>query len=246
MPMTHLSKQEMEGLRKQLLERKQDIQHREKTNDHYGLSGSMRYQAGELSTIDNHPGDVGTEMFERAKDISLNEHDEFMLERIDSALALMEKGDYGVCAVCSKPIPYERLEAVPYTIYCREHAPETVVSNDRPVEEEFLTPPFGRTSLDEKDTQNGFDGEDAWQIVESWGNSNSPALAESNNVDDYNAMYIEASEEIDGCVEAYESFLATDIYGENVYVLRNNQYRKYLEDDEGMNILAPDVLPDDD
>ncbi|WP_211745421.1 TraR/DksA C4-type zinc finger protein [Paenibacillus sp. Marseille-Q4541] len=243
--MTHLSKQEMESLRKQLLEQKKDIEHRDKEFDHYGLSGSMRFEVGELSTIDNHPGDVGTEMFERAKDISLNEHDEFMLERIETALNHMEEGDYGVCAVCGKSIPYERLEAVPYTIYCREHAPESKVTHDRPVEEEFLTPPFGRTSLDEVDTQNGFDGEDAWQIVESWGNSNSPALAESNNVDDYNAMYIEASEEIDGCVEAYESFLATDIYGQNVSVVRNKQYRKYLEDHEGMSILEPDVIPED-
>lgn len=244
--MTHLSKQEMENLRKQLIERKKDIERRDQRSDHYGLSGSMRYEIGELSTIDNHPGDVGTEMYEREKDVSLVEHDEFMLERIDSALALMDDGEYGNCVVCGKSIPYDRLEAVPYTIYCREHAPETVVSNDRPIEEEFLTPPFGRTSLDEVDTQNGFDGEDTWQIVESWGTSNTPALAEGNNIDDYDAMYIEAAEEIDGCVEPYESFLATDIYGKFVYVMRNKQYHKYMADEEGLNLLESDSLADDD
>ncbi|MCM3126279.1 MULTISPECIES: TraR/DksA C4-type zinc finger protein [unclassified Paenibacillus] len=243
--MTHLTKQEWNSLKKQLLEQQHDIEQREKESDHYGLSGSTRYEAGELTTFDNHPGDVATEMYEREKDISLNEHDEFMLERIKSALNHMEEGDYGNCAVCSKPIPYERLNAVPYTIYCREHAPETSVSEDRPIEEEFLSPPFGRTSLDEKDTQNGFDGEDTWQILENYGNSNTPALQEGNNNDDYDAMYMEAAEEIDGCVEAYESFLATDIYGQNVSVVRNKQYRRYLENHEGMSILEPDVIEDD-
>ena len=42
----------------------------------------------------------------------------------------------------------DRRQDVPYTL--------DVVA----VEEEFLAPAFGRTSLDERDDQNGFDGED--------------------------------------------------------------------------------------
>ena len=238
--MAHLTSEQIQSLRSQLLAEKRGIEHRLEQNDHYGLSGSMRFQTGELSSIDNHPGDVATEMYDREKDISLLEHDEFQLERIDSALHSIEEGHYGTCAVCQQPIPYERMQAVPYTKYCKKHQPETVVSDNRPVEEEFLAPAFGRTSLDERDDQNGFDGEDAWQIVESWGTSNTPAMAEGRDIDSYDVMAIEATDEVEGCVEAYESFVATDIYGQDVSIVRNRQYRQYLENREGEGLLELD------
>lgn len=243
--MSHFTAEQMRSLRSQLLSDKHDIEHRLSENEHYGLGDSLKLQTGELSPIDNHPGDLATEVYERGKDISLLEHDEFQLERIDSALHAMEEGHYGTCAVCQRPIPYERMEAVPYTKYCKIHQPETVVSENRPVEEEFLAPSFGRTSLDERDDQNGFDGEDAWQIVESWGNSNSPAMAEDGNIDSYDVMAIEVAEELDGFVEAYESFVATDIYGHDVSIVRNRQYRQYLENGEGSGLLEPDAGQDE-
>lgn len=171
--MSLLDTEQLHWLQNELLDRKRSIEQRLEHNDHYGLEHTHRYETGELSTIDNHPGDVGTEVYERAKDVSLTEHDEFMLERIDSALQAMKEGSYGSCAECGAAIPYERLQAIPYTIYCVQHSREAQASNNRPVEEEFLSPPFGRSSLDEHE-YSGFDGEDAWQIVESWGSSNSP------------------------------------------------------------------------
>ncbi|SDF05512.1 regulatory protein, yteA family [Paenibacillus sp. cl6col] len=237
--MNRLSSEQLNSLQQQLLQSKAQIERRLHHGDHYGLSNSLRENTGELSTLDNHPADVGTEMFERGKDIALNEHDEILLERIDTALSRMDKGQYGKCVVCGKDIPYERLEAVPSTMYCVEHSPEQIVSERRPVEEQFLMPPFGRTSLDE-DTQNGFDGEDAWQIVESWGTSNTPAMHEEHDVDDYGNLYIEASEELDGCVEAYESFVATDMTGRHVTIVRNRQYRQYMDNQEGVGLFEPD------
>ena len=71
------------------------------------------------------------------------------------------------CDTCGATISFERLQAIPTTLYCIEHVPDPHSSDRRPVEEEFLAPPFGRTSLDELPDQNQFDGEDAWQIVES-------------------------------------------------------------------------------
>lgn len=243
--MSPLTEQQLQGLRNELLERKKEIEHRLQDNDHYGLGDSQRDQTGELSPIDNHPGDLATETYERAKDISLLEHDEFQLERIESALMAMEKGTYGICAASGKPIPYERLLAVPYTIYCKEYSPETEVSNRRPVEEEFLAPSFGRTSLDERDDQNGFDGEDAWQIVENWGTSNTPAMAESREIHSYDDMEIEAGDDNMGFVEPYESFVATDIYGQNVSVIRSSIYQRYIEDGEGEGLLEPDTHEDE-
>ncbi len=42
------------------------------------------------------------------------------LSLIDSALARIEQGKYGLCMRCSKRIPDERLEAIPYAVLCIE------------------------------------------------------------------------------------------------------------------------------
>lgn len=241
---TRMDSGSMERLKSRLLQEKSELEARVQGNGHYGLTSSYRDATGELSGIDNHPADAGTEMFERSKDLALLEKDALRLERVEAALSRMESGEYGHCAACGKFIPMERLEALPTAIYCIEHEPMRVNIESRPVEEAFLSPPFGRTSLDERDDQNGFDGEDAWQIVESWGTSNSPAMAEGNNVEDYESMAIE-SDENDGFVEPLESFLATDITGNHVSVVRNRAYHRYLADREGDPLLEPDEYADE-
>jgi YteA family regulatory protein len=231
--MNHLSDQQVTQLKHQLLQEKSDLEHRFAHSDNYGLSESLSDMSGEFSTYDNHPADVGTADFERGKDLALNENAEQQLKDVTNALEKMDKNEYGVCRTCGQPIPFERLEAIPSTQYCVKHVPEEIVSQRRPIEEEFESPPFGRTSLDEHHDQTQFDGEDAWQIVEEWGTSDSPAMAEDpNDQDNYNDMVIEAGEN-DGFVEGYESFVATDIFGENVTVYRNDNYRKYMEREQG-------------
>jgi len=243
---SHLSSSQFRSLGQALRSMKKDLEQRLDQSNHLGLGESMRENTGELSTNDNHPADLGSEMFERGKDIALLENEERRLARVNMALEQMEQGDYGICHECNKPIPFDRLQAIPYTLYCVQHSPEQALSENRPIEEQFLNPPFGRTSLDDQEDQNGFDGEDAWQIVESWGTSNTPAMAEGNNIDDYDEMAIEASDELDGFVESYESFIATDIFGQNVSVVRNKQYHKYLEEHEGEPLLEPDTAVSED
>ncbi|GGY94823.1 TraR/DksA family transcriptional regulator [Streptomyces poonensis] len=41
-----------------------------------------------------------------------------VLEEIDEAFARIDACTYGTCLGCSKPIPAERLEILPYTRYC--------------------------------------------------------------------------------------------------------------------------------
>lgn len=239
-----LTEERLQALRSRLLEDKSDIERRKRQNGHFGLENSYRESTGELSAIDNHPADAGTETFERGKDIALEENETFRLARINAALERMDKGVYGFCDACGRPIPVERLEALPEATYCLEHQHRQREKEGRPVEESFEHPPFGRTSMDEHEDQNGFDGEDAWQIVESWGTSNSPAMAEGNNIDDYNNMTVEP-DEYDGFVESFESFLATDITGHDVSVVRNSAYRRYLENGEGDPLLEPDESAED-
>jgi len=239
-----LTKERLQSLRRRLLQDKSDTERRARENGHFGLTNSYRDATGDLSSNDNHPADAGTEMFERGKDIALLENEAFRLERIEAALERMDTGEYGRCAACGRFIPAERLEALPTAIYCLEHEPRQREKEGRPVEESFEHPPFGRTSMDDQRDQNGFDGEDAWQIVESWGTSNSPAMAEGNNIDDYDSMAIE-SDENDGFVEPLESFLATDITGRDISVVRNRAYHRYMANREGEPLLEPDELADE-
>lgn len=243
--MSQLTSHQLEYLRSKLLDNQQHIEQHLHRAQHYGLDSSIKESTGELSGIDNHPADLGTELFERGKDFAIDEMHETELERIHTALAQMEKGIYGICVVCGQAIPFERLEAVPSTLYCVHHSPDHFSANPRPIEEEFLDPPFGRTSLDELDTQNGFDGEDAWQIVESWGTSDTPALHEEYDITSYDQLYIEAADELDGFVEPFESFIATDITGHDLLVIRNHQYEKYMESGEGEPLLEADQHVDD-
>jgi RNA polymerase-binding protein DksA len=43
--------------------------------------------------------------------------------KIDAALARIEEGEYGYCMKCGAEIGAERLDAVPYTPFCRNCAP---------------------------------------------------------------------------------------------------------------------------
>jgi RNA polymerase-binding protein DksA len=42
------------------------------------------------------------------------------LKSIDAALTRIKQGKYGHCIKCSKRIPHERLEAIPYALMCIE------------------------------------------------------------------------------------------------------------------------------
>lgn len=233
--MKHLTEQQKTNLKQLLLQEKHKVEEQLAQFDHFGMSASFRDSTGDLSTNDNHPADLGTEMFERGKDIALNENREIQLANINTAMQKWSEGKYGICTVCGQSIPYERLEALPTAATCVQHSPNPNENNRRPLEEAVLIPPFGRSSLDEQDDQTEFDGEDAWQIVESWGTSNTPAMAEDPNISDYDEMYIESDENV-GYVEPIESFLATDIYGKQPVIVRNKAYESYIDeyDDNGL------------
>lgn len=82
---------------------------------------SQEDSTSELSTVDQHPADVGSETFERTKDLSVQEEIDGRLDDLARALEKLDSGTYGTCEVCGKPIPDERLEALPGARYCVEH-----------------------------------------------------------------------------------------------------------------------------
>ncbi|MFZ5631366.1 MAG: TraR/DksA C4-type zinc finger protein [Bacillota bacterium] len=156
-------KQRLENEKRRLMERIRGI-------DQGGLHESLSASTSELSLYDNHPGDVGSEVFERSKDFALRENAMLVMNAIDDALQKMGKGTYGLCDVCGDEIPPKRLEAVPYTTLCLrckrgdEQLPRT---GNRPVEEEVLEDIYARPFDDEIENVE-FDWEDSFQEVARW------------------------------------------------------------------------------
>ncbi|HUG00556.1 MAG TPA: hypothetical protein VML95_01700 [Longimicrobiales bacterium] len=82
--------------------------------------------AGDLSKYPSHPADLGADVVEREMDQLLAEHQTALIERIDEALTLLreEPKAYGVSRVSGEPIPFERLDLVPWTRVLADEAPE--------------------------------------------------------------------------------------------------------------------------
>jgi YteA family regulatory protein len=132
--------------------------------------------ASELSYYDNHPADLGTEIFDIEKGRALKANEVSMLRKVESALDSVNNGKYGVCKMCGREINEERLDFIPYAEYCSEcqknlNSIKPREENDRPVEEEVLGKPFGYGYNDFKD-EIGFDAEDSYQAVEKFNRMN--------------------------------------------------------------------------
>lgn len=95
-----------------------------------GLDESQEESTGELTSFDQHLGDHATDTFEREKDRSISEGIDAKLSEIDAALERIAQGEYGVCEVCGREIGDERLEAVPATRFCRDHADTSSSAGD--------------------------------------------------------------------------------------------------------------------
>lgn len=156
-------KQRLESEKKHLMERISGV-------DQGGLHESLRESTSELSLYDNHPGDVGSEVFERSKDFALRENDSLVIRAIDDALEKLEKGTYGRCDICGREISPERLLAVPYTtlcLECKRGDEQLPGTENRPVEEEVLEEVYARP-FDNETGNVEFDWEDSFQQVARW------------------------------------------------------------------------------
>ncbi len=169
-----------------------------------GLDRTLKESVGELSALDNHPADLGSETFERGKDLALLDGVKSSLRRTEEALTRLEEGRYGWCEVCGQPIPEERLEAMPSTtlcLACRRRLEQEAPAG-RPVEEQVLGVPFRRGFLDGTGSIE-FDAEDSWQAVARYGASDGPQ--DEPPAIGYGDAYLDFRERIGG-VEAVEEF----------------------------------------
>lgn len=89
----------------------------------YLRQSTMLREEASAMMEDADPGDVqfdeesgeGTNLaVERDRDLALSAQAMDIVDAIDAALERWEAGTYGICVVSGKPIPEERLEAIPW------------------------------------------------------------------------------------------------------------------------------------
>ena len=71
--------------------------------------------ADELATVDQHPADVATELFDEELASGMRDRLREELEAIERAERRLEEGTYGRSLEPPKPIPGSRLEAIPWS-----------------------------------------------------------------------------------------------------------------------------------
>ncbi|MPN02079.1 RNA polymerase-binding transcription factor DksA [bioreactor metagenome] len=91
---------------------------------------SEKYSSGELSSVDNHIGDIGTDVYMHDMENSLINHEKYVLNEINEALDKLSDGSYGICTNCHNKIEKERLDIIPETTLCSSCAKEIITPPD--------------------------------------------------------------------------------------------------------------------
>jgi YteA family regulatory protein len=169
-----MDKENLDYFKARLLKEKQRIQDTLHLMEKNETINSNAEFASELSFYDNHPADLGEEIADIEKGRALKGNEMSIINKIEEALNSIEKGNYGVCKVCGIKIPHDRLEFIPYAVYCvncqnKMNDSKPIPKNDRPIEETVLGKPFGYGFNDYKDDIE-FDAEDSYQAVARFNN----------------------------------------------------------------------------
>ena len=62
--------------------------------------------------------DVASQTFERELLLEMEDSERVILDDIEAALRKIEKGEFGFCESCRKPISAPRIKAMPWARYC--------------------------------------------------------------------------------------------------------------------------------
>jgi DnaK suppressor protein len=95
-------------IKKQLLEMRDDLM---RTVRNQQISDTMQTDIGDSV-------DEASRSIERELLFELSDNERITLDQIEAALRKIDKGTYGVCESCQKPIAKARLDALPFARYC--------------------------------------------------------------------------------------------------------------------------------
>ncbi len=120
MAKTGISKARLEELRKLLEEKRDKLLKELDYLEGSSMKATMTESSGDLTSYSYHMADQGTDAMEREKAFLFASREGRFLYHLNKALERIEQGKYGYCEECGKPIPVERLKAVPHARLCIE------------------------------------------------------------------------------------------------------------------------------
>jgi len=108
-----------DGTRGRLEEERARLQDLRTSFEKEGLNQESEDESlGELSHMVQHQADVGTETFNRERDLSILERVDAELGEVEHALRRLDDGTYGKCEACGQPMDDDRLQALPAARFC--------------------------------------------------------------------------------------------------------------------------------
>jgi DnaK suppressor protein len=110
----YLTPDEIEKFRALLWEKRNELL----GNVSYMENDVLREGNSDLSHVPIHMADLGTDSYEQEFTLDLMDSERKLINEIDSALARIDNGTYGICELDGQPIPKPRLEAIPWALYC--------------------------------------------------------------------------------------------------------------------------------
>jgi len=174
-----------------LEEKKQELQCDINLMESNGIAEMDKYSPTELSNYDNHPADLGTDLYLVEMNYALKNHQKNQITEVKDALNRIETGNYGICSDCGTEISEERLEAMPTASLCIDCQNDNTVNfkalrKDRPVEEKVLGIPFSKkTSMYHRDYP--LDGMEQLNDLMKYGSADTPQ--DMGGYEDYEEYY---------------------------------------------------------
>jgi len=173
-----MSKNSKDYFRNLLLKEKEKFMDIIAKMDENDIGETSRFSSTELSSYDNHPAELGTEVFNLGMNINLKANETNQIKEIERALKKIDKGSYGNCEMCKKEISDERLDVRPHARLCidcenEQNNEKNNVKKARPIEEEVIGSPFGKKYLN-KQEDDEHEGLDILNDLMKYGSSSSP------------------------------------------------------------------------
>lgn len=114
------AKKDLDIYKEKLFNLKDDVLHQIRDISKDTLMKSQKDMSGDISGYSIHMADVASDSYERDFNLGLVTSETKIVIDIDAALKRIEEKTYGVCPSCEKPITKVRLQAIPYTRYCKK------------------------------------------------------------------------------------------------------------------------------
>lgn len=116
-----LAKSTVDRFKKRLVEERERLQ---EIVEEYERGLEVARMTESSSDRSPEPGnaEASSMKLEYAKELSIEQNTLDLIGKVDHALKRIDAGEYGICEVCGKAIPIERLNVLPYATLCVEDA----------------------------------------------------------------------------------------------------------------------------